>query len=183
MFLKISERDRERLRKPLGILLPYDFKRNIEILKKYLRLHKPSMIISVGDVVTANLLRQNITPKVAIVDFKTLRSIVPNEIKEFIARAFTNILKCKNPRGCITYEAYNTLKRAINSSGNTLVIVDGEEDLLTLAAITLAPENSVIIYGQPGTGMVLVFASREKKDKIRRLIDEIRRSYNVGKGT
>jgi uncharacterized protein (UPF0218 family) len=42
-------------------------------------------------------------------------------------------------------------------------VVDGEEDLLTLVAVLYAPENAVVVYGQPYEGIVLVKVSPEKK--------------------
>ena len=37
-----------------------------------------------------------------------------------------------------------------------MILVDGEEDLLALPAIFLAPINSLVLYGQPNQGFVLV---------------------------
>ena len=39
---------------------------------------------------------------------------------------------------------------------STIIVVDGEEDLLALPAIALAPLTSVILYGQPDEGLVIV---------------------------
>jgi len=44
-----------------------------------------------------------------------------------------------------------------------LVHIKGEEDLLTLPAVLFAPLDSVVCYGQPGKGMVLVKVTEEKK--------------------
>ena len=48
---------------------------------------------------------------------------------------------------------------------NTALLVDGEEDILTLAAILSAPDHSIIIYGQPREGSVIV----KVEDKVRKL--------------
>ena len=36
------------------------------------------------------------------------------------------------------------------------IVVEGEEDLATLPAILYAPPGSVVVYGQPDEGSVLV---------------------------
>jgi len=44
------------------------------------------------------------------------------------------------------------------------VYVEGEEDLLTLPVIVLAPESTAVIYGQPMEGLVIVEVTSHKKD-------------------
>jgi uncharacterized protein (UPF0218 family) len=41
--------------------------------------------------------------------------------------------------------------------------VDGEEDLLTLIAVLNAPEKSLVVYGQPYEGIVVVKVTAKKK--------------------
>ena len=57
-----------------------------------------------------------------------------------------------NPQGTITKEAVAAIKEAIDKNEHTHIVVDGEEDLLTLIAVLYAPENSFVVYGQPHTG-------------------------------
>ena len=45
---------------------------------------------------------------------------------------------------------------ALKTDEKTLILVDGEEDLFALPAIFLAPINSLVLYGQPNKGFVLV---------------------------
>jgi uncharacterized protein (UPF0218 family) len=37
-----------------------------------------------------------------------------------------------------------------------LIIVEGEEDLLALPCIVESPSNSLVLYGQPSKGLVVV---------------------------
>jgi hypothetical protein len=53
------------------------------------------------------------------------------------------------------------------------VIVDGEEDLLALPIITIAPEKAVVLYGQPLEGMVVVNVTREMQTKAKNLMDRV----------
>ena len=50
--------------------------------------------------------------------------------------------------------------------GRSAVIVDGEEDLLALVAISVAPDGSLVVYGQPNEGLVLVPVTSQKKKEI-----------------
>ena len=49
--------------------------------------------------------------------------------------------------------------------------VNGEEDLLVLPVCIHAPENSVILYGQPNKGLVLVQITTEIRNKAQALLD------------
>jgi hypothetical protein len=51
------------------------------------------------------------------------------------------------------------------------VVVDGEEDLLTLVAVLHAPEKSLVVYGQPQEGIVVVRVTKQKKEMIRRIVE------------
>ena len=74
-----------------------------------------------------------------------------------------------NARGSISSASWNTIHEAI-AVGNSIVVVEGEEDLLTLVAIAESPLGSLVVYGQPHQGVVLVRVSREKKKEIAQLI-------------
>jgi len=44
----------------------------------------------------------------------------------------------------------------LNKTGNkVLIVVDGEEDLAVLPCVITAPPGTVVLYGQPGEGVVL----------------------------
>ena len=50
------------------------------------------------------------------------------------------------------------------------MLVEGEEDLLTLVAVLKAPENSLVVYGQPHEGVVAVKVDKAIKEGIRKII-------------
>jgi uncharacterized protein (UPF0218 family) len=56
------------------------------------------------------------------------------------------------------------------------IIVDGEEDLLALIAISYAPDNSYIVYGQPLEGMVVVKATSDMKAEIAVILRAMRKA-------
>jgi hypothetical protein len=45
------------------------------------------------------------------------------------------------------------------------IVVNGEEDLLVLPVAVYAPDNSVILYGQPNEGLVIVQVTEEVRNK------------------
>jgi uncharacterized protein (UPF0218 family) len=74
-----------------------------------------------------------------------------------------SVVHVKNPQGTITEEAITAIRRALESNSQVHLIVDGEEDLLTLIAVLHAPERSLVVYGQPYEGIVVVKVTAEKK--------------------
>jgi hypothetical protein len=80
----------------------------------------------------------------------------------------------RNPAGEITDEAMSSIKRALarRRRRKVMIAVDGEEDLLALPAIVQAPEGSVVIYGLPDRGMMLVIADGPTKKKIAAVINQ-----------
>jgi uncharacterized protein (UPF0218 family) len=60
------------------------------------------------------------------------------------------------------------VKNAIEK-GKGKIIVEGEEDLAALPALMLAPEGALVLYGQPGEGIVAVRAGRESASRAREI--------------
>jgi uncharacterized protein (UPF0218 family) len=136
-------------------------------------------LIAVGDVVTAHLLEAGHTPAVALVDERTERAAVDDWVADAIAGAegFDHELTVTNPAAVLSESLLLALRVAITGAdadgANTLLTVDGEEDLATLTALVVAPAGGTIVYGQPGEGMVRVTVddgSREiAQDLLRRM--------------
>ena len=117
-------------------------------------------LIAVGDVVTAHLLEAGHTPAVALVDERTERAAVEDWVADAVAEAegFEQELTVTNPATVLTESLLVALRTAVAAAdeANTLITVDGEEDLATLPALVVAPAGGTIVYGQPGEGMVRV---------------------------
>ncbi len=160
---------RKELKNPSGTLIQGSSKRTIEQVRRLVIEQNPPVTISVGDVVTQNLTKQHVPVQVMIMDNKVLRQVV-QPIK---AEAHTT-LYVKNPPGTITPEAWITIKQAIKQSGTTKVVVDGEEDLLALVAALEAPTDSLVIYGQPHEGLVVIRVSPQTKKKMQKILDRMR---------
>jgi len=82
-------------------------------------------------------------------------------------------LHVKNPAGGITSEAFNAIKDALTSKKKTKIFVEGEEDLLILAAINQAPMGTYVLYGQPDEGAVLVEVNAKTKDLVEKIFAEM----------
>lgn len=51
------------------------------------------------------------------------------------------------------------------------MMVDGEEDLLTVVTVLSAPDGAFVVYGQPHVGIVVVEVSAESRENMRRIVD------------
>ena len=128
-------------------------------LKELVEIVKPSLVVSVGDIVSSHMLEEGISLDVLLVDNKTMRKPIQPIIVDV-----DQTLYAKNPPGTITDEAWATINQAIAQKGRTKVFIDGEEDLLTVV-------TAFVVYGQPQVGIVVVKVTEEAKEKMQRIID------------
>lgn len=156
---------RRKLKEPMGTLIRGSFIETMKRFKDIVEKEKPSSIISVGDTVSKNLAKNHMLPQLSIVDNRVMRrSIQP------IPLAAKKTIYVKNPPGTITEEALKAIQEALKSNSRVKIVVDGEEDLLTLIAVLYAPENSFVVYGQPYEGVVVVKATRNKKAEVAEIL-------------
>jgi len=161
----LPENLRNRLKEPLGILIRND-ELTKESISKYLL--PDSFVISVGDATTEKLIGFNLIPSIQIVDGleKRKKRALPS------SNVSTN-LTCTNPPAEITQQSLETIKKAFQSPKPVRITVVGEEDLLVLPVCILASETSVIMYGQPNEGLVIVKVSKEVKNKVQSIINSM----------
>lgn len=158
---------RQIFKQPLGKLIG-----NLSFLSHLSDL-RGRQLITVGDVVTKNLLAKGVVPDISIVDLKVARKQVYKNVQELGFREIKVLKKAKNAAGTLHYEAYKALLSLIKSEAKPVVLqIDGEEDLMTLFAIFLAPLGSLIVYGQPNEGMVVVEVNEEKKVESRKYLNQ-----------
>lgn len=152
----------ERFKKPWGLLIRGTFAETTNKIREIIEKEKPPCVVTVGDVVSRNLVDSGICPKLVIVDNKIMRT---NITSTFILPAEKEIY-VKNPPGTLTQESLNAVEDAFKTSHRVKIVIDGEEDLLTLAAVLYSPENSMVIYGQPNEGAVIVKVTKDKKEEV-----------------
>jgi len=163
-----------KLKEPFGILIQGSFDETMRKMENIVKREKPVKIISVGDTVTRNLHSYQMTPQLSITDNKRMRKRVKQEVF-----AGKNVVHVKNPQGTITEEAITAVREALESDEHVHIVVDGEEDLLAIIAVLYAPETSLVVYGQPFEGIVVVEVTSEKKAgalKILKAMKTVRKS-------
>ena len=157
---------RDQLKKPLGNLISDNDPNRENIIKK---ISAESVIITVGDRTTENMLQLGLKPQIQIIDGleKRTQRIAPAD------DTVNTKLSCKNPPGEITEESIQVIRKAFSCEPPVRITVDGEEDLLVIPACIFAPENSVVMYGQPNEGLVIVQVTPEILAKIQKILDPI----------
>jgi len=178
-ILELPDSLRPVLREPIGPLVKLSASL-VGLIKK----EKPVMLIAVGDIISLRLLRDKHPPDVMIIDYRSRRA----PIKDFHGLlADSHGYPCKsvfqnpcesviNKAGTINSTAVKAIYTAINKyltkSIKGTVVIDGEEDLLALPAILLAPLNSLVIYGQLDEGVVFVRVTESEKKRIKSIISK-----------
>ena len=147
------------------------FEKTMKRLKELIKQEKPMKIVSVGDIVSRNMVEHGISPDVLVVDNKVMRKpIQPIKVDT------DQTLYADNPPGTITDEAWTAIRRALKQKGRTKVVIEGEEDLLSVTAVLSASENSLVVYGQPHEGIVLVKVTEETREKMQHIVDSMEES-------
>ncbi len=151
------------MKTPLGILLPESQvdKSNIE---KY--LSKNSYIITVGDRTTEKMIDFGLIPSLQIID-----GLEKREKREPPKLDNATELIVDNPAAEITPQSIVMIKKAFTLQLPVRLFVNGEEDLLVLPVCIHAPENAVVLYGQPNQGLVIVGITPEIRNKVQTLLD------------
>ena len=148
---------------PLGILLLENQTQKNEIQK---HLTDNSYIITVGDRTTEKMINFDLIPSLQIIDGQEKR-----EKREPPKLENATELTVDNPAAQITSQSISVIKKAFTMQSPVRIFVNGEEDLLVLPVCVNAPENSVVMYGQPHEGLVIVKITTEIRNKAQSLLD------------
>jgi uncharacterized protein (UPF0218 family) len=163
------------LKEPFGDLI---LDKNITRIRLNAILKNAKKIISVGDATTERLISFGIIPNVSVIDGKERRIkrafISNSSLKgDQIEKTKFKEHKCSNPAGTISKNAVDVLKDALSLSSHVKIIVDGEEDLLALPLFLIIPQGSILMYGQPSEGLVVVKINPKVRKKAKDLMDRI----------
>ena len=161
--MKLPNSLRDQLKIPLGILLPIG-QDNKENIQKYLL--DESYIITVGDRTTEKMIEYGIIPSLQIID-----GFEKRKQREFPKLGNASELMIDNPAAEITLQSIEIIKKAFEMTPPIRLTVNGEEDLLVLPVCIHAPKNSVVLYGQPNKGLVLVKITTEIRNKAQTLLN------------
>ncbi|MCQ1535254.1 DUF359 domain-containing protein [Methanosarcina sp. KYL-1] len=171
VHIELPRELRPLMKKPLGTLYTGTGRDTIE--KFAGKLANPTKLISVGDVTTFHLLEAGIVPDLCIVDNRTKRKPVSEDVSTRNKDGLYTEVSVDNPAGIITDELIKALSGAFESSTPLRILVRGEEDLATLPVIIMAPLGAVVLYGQPDEGVVFVEVTEKKKEEIRVLFEKL----------
>ena len=155
---------RRFFKKPIGLLIRGSREKTVEEVRQRSRMRAYPKRIAVGDAVSSDMASDNYD--LYIVDQKLMRKS-HDPIKLKVDRK----IYVSNPQGTISGDAWLAIENALRSSYRTQMVVEGEEDLLVVPAVLLSPEGSLIVYGQPREGLVLVESTRSKKAQVKKLLD------------
>ena len=131
-----------------------------------------SPLVAVGDVVTYHLEEAGVTPDVALVDGLTKREAVDEEVEAAVSDDAQRVT-VENPAGTLTAELLDALVAAIDAPAETVLVVEGEEDLAALPAVVAAPDGASVVYGQPDEGMVHVPVDDDVRAEARDLLERM----------
>ena len=163
--MHLPENLRPLLKKPLGLLIL-----DSDVTKSNISDNIPNgaFVITVGDATTEKMISFGLNPSLQIVDSleKRIKRDLPTGKTE-------TILRCTNPAAEITDESISIIRKALKMTGPVRIVVDGEEDLLVLPVALYAPDNSVILYGQPNEGLVLVHLTEEVRNRAKSIMDSM----------
>ena len=158
---------RDELSKRYGTLLTDDPESNVKAALDILKTKHPPKVIIVGDFTLKTFIKSGYRPDLGIFDSRTKRSPFP------ISEKPTNVVS--NPAGHISDKAASCIRQLLLLKGPQLLEVRGEEDLLSLPALLHSPEGSIVIYGMPDKGMMVIVAEKKIKEKIASLISQFER--------
>ncbi len=150
---------RLKLKKPLGLTIIGKRWLVVKKYQKFIQKNKFKKIITIGDVCSATLFSH-----VKIFDAKIKR----RKIKKKFKFSFCLI----NPASTIQKTVWPIMKKAFKNNKNIFVV--GEEDLLTIPSVLLAPKNSLVVYGLPNKGIVLIRTSKRTKKRFKNLLKKFK---------
>ena len=163
--MKLPDSLRDQLKIPLGILLPESQTDKANIKKHF---SENSYIITVGDRTTEKMIEFGLIPSLQIIDNQEKR--VKREPPKL---ANATELTVDNPAAEITSQSVDIIKKAFTMRPPVRLCVNGEEDLLVIPACVHAPENAIVLYGQPNEGLVIVKITPEIRNKTQKLLDSM----------
>ncbi len=128
-------------------------------------LHQFTQVGVVGDVVTNFFLTHQLSLNIALVDGHTERNI------PFTISDNAIWLTKQNQPGGINHEIAQQIIQYLNTTVPTVLVINGEEDLLVFVLCLMFPLGSAVFYGQPGKGIVMIRITESVKLRLAQLID------------
>jgi uncharacterized protein (UPF0218 family) len=163
---KLTPDTRRALKRPLGKVFAGMREALLQVAGKH--------VVSVGDFCSYKLLRAGTRPDVVVYDHSCLRKPVSASVRNVLDGCGYRLVRAKNPPGTITAALVRAVRGAL-AHPKARVLVEGEEDLAALVALTYAKEGTVVAYGQPRKGVVLVEVGVRSRAKARRIYGKMKK--------
>ena len=163
--MHLPEKLRDQLKKPLGILIQDNDTTKENISRN---IPKGAFVITVGDATTEKMIKFGFDISLQIVD-----SLEKRNKRDLPEGMVETVLTCENPAAEITEESISIIRKAFEMTPPVRIIVHGEEDLLVLPVAIYAPDDSVILYGQPNEGLVIVKLTEEVRNKAKSVMNSM----------
>ena len=188
----LPESYREDLKTPLGVLLP-----DAGVTKEQVAgmIRPGSYVVTVGDRTTERMMQFGIVPSLQITDGLEKRRVRPHpRLAETVGAdgrggegsgadvlhtgrrrvgSKTTVMEVSNPPAQITQESVSAIRRAFETRPPVRIRVNGEEDLLVIPVCVYAPDNTVVLYGQPDEGLVVTPVTDEIRNKTRGIMSHM----------
>ena len=163
----LPENLRNELKTPLGKLISDSSFEKEDYIR---RVYSEKVVITVGDATSELLIGMGLIPLLHVVDGQEKRERRSPPLADLINTELT----VKNNPGEISSESFNLVKNIFEQKPPIRLLVDGEEDLLVLPICLFAPENSVVMYGQPNEGLVIVDITDEVRAKVQKIVNQMK---------
>lgn len=163
------------LREPLGEVFTGQVSEKKAVVKRIIdtiEKSDPPMVFAIGDIIAESLKEAGYLSSIEVIDLRSRRKALNEDRKWKIESR--KLRRYCNRAGTIEVSAVRRLKSLCgvylrNNTPQSLVI-NGEEDLMVLPAILVAPLSSIVLYGQYGLGVVGVKVTEEKKAEVLKLV-------------
>lgn len=161
--LTMPEKLRQILAAPLGKVVTG------QGIQLSLEAHSKSLIVTVGDMTTKTVLDLQKIPALAIIDLKVGR-LPYHDLDAYLGATKADTGYIKSGPGHISVEAdiaIDDWAKSVSAkiTKQKIIIIIGEEDLLTLPVVAYSPLGTVVYYGQPHKGIVEVEVTEEMKQQ------------------
>ena len=165
--MKLPNSLRDQFKIPLGLLLPEN-STSKEIIQEHIPAN--SYLITVGDRTTEKMIEFDLIPSLQIIDNLEKRKKRTSPM----ITDHTTELSLVNPATEITPQSIDLIKKSFTLKPPVRINVEGEEDLLVLPVCIYAPDNAIVMYGQPNEGLVIVKITPEIRNKTQSLLDSMK---------
>ena len=167
----LPKKYRDFLKRPFGELI-YSSSPSLDEINSIIK--NPKFLITVGDASSENISKLGIKTNLQIIDLMEKR-----HKRNFPKLDWTTKRTINNPPGTLSNESIVLIKELIQQNIDSLIVVEGEEDLLALPSILFATLDDYVLYGQPNEGLVVVSVTESLKIKVQSILIEMGFDENI----